>query len=77
MVKKIFTIKDMHCSSCVMRIEGIEDVLPGIQRISASYQKQTLIVEYDESLVEEEQIIASVQKLGYHVELNLPGRHDV
>ena len=69
MIKKVFTIKDMHCSSCVMRIEGIEDDLPGIRRISASYQKQQMKVEYDENITNEGQIISAIEKLGYHVEL--------
>lgn len=69
MIKKRFMIKDMHCSSCAMRIEGIEDDIPGIKRITASYQKQTMDVEFDEELTTEEQIIAAVMKLGYHVEL--------
>jgi copper chaperone CopZ len=70
MIKKTFTIKDMHCSSCVMRIEGIEDDLPGIRRISASYQKQQMVIEYDEEAINEGQIIKAVEKLGYHVEMN-------
>jgi copper chaperone CopZ len=70
MIKKTFTIKDMHCSSCVMRIEGIENDLPGIRRISASYQKQQMVIEYDEEAINEGQIIKAVEKLGYHVEMN-------
>lgn len=68
MIKKTFTIKDMHCSSCVIRIEGIEDDLPGIKRISASYQKQKMEIEYNENIINEGQIIKTVEKLGYHVE---------
>ena len=32
MVKEVFRVTDMHCSNCVMRIEGLEDDLPGVQR---------------------------------------------
>jgi len=70
MIRKIITIRDMHCSSCVMRIEGIEDDLLGINKISASYQKQQLVVDFDENLLTEEKIIASIEKLGYHPEPN-------
>jgi copper chaperone CopZ len=70
MIKKSFTIKDMHCSSCVMRIEGIEDDLPGIKRINASYQKQKMEIEYNENIINEDQIIKAVEKLGYHVEMD-------
>ncbi len=67
MTKKTFKITDMHCSSCPMRLEGIEDMLPGIHRIRGSYQKQTLDVEFDEAVVSEEQILGAIKKLGYTV----------
>ena len=50
-----------------MRLEGIEDELPGIQRIRASYQKQQMEVEYDQSQVTEAHIRAAVEKKGYTV----------
>lgn len=61
-------IPDMHCSSCAMKLEGIEDDLPGIQHARASYHKQTLEVEYDEEKVGKEEILAAVALLGYTVE---------
>ena len=69
MIKRIYSIKDMHCASCVMRVEGIEDKLPGIKQISASYQKQIMTVMYDEDVVSEDQIITAVSNLGYHIEM--------
>jgi len=69
MIKKIFSIKDMHCTSCVIRLEGIEDDLPGIKNISASYHKQILSVEFDENLVGEDQIISAITNLGYHLKI--------
>jgi copper chaperone CopZ len=58
-------IPDMHCPSCTMKLEGIEDELPGMLKIKASYHKQTLEVEYDEEQVSEAQILAEVTRLGY------------
>ena len=65
MVKQIFHITDMHCPACVMRLEGLEDELPGIRRIRGSYPKQQLEVEYEEALLTEAQIRAAVEKKGY------------
>ena len=65
MATQIFHIPDMHCTACVMRLEGLEDELPGIQRIRASYHKQQMQVEHDEAVVTVEQIAAAVEKLGY------------
>jgi copper chaperone CopZ len=65
MTKSVFRVTDMHCSSCVMLVEGIEDDLPGIQRVKASYQKARVEVEYDETIVSEAQIIAGIKQKGY------------
>jgi copper chaperone CopZ len=67
MVKQIFRIPDMHCSNCVMRLEGLEDDLPGVQSVRASYKKQQMEVDYDEAAVSPAQIVAAIQKLGYTV----------
>lgn len=68
MVKKIFRVNDMHCTNCAMRIEGIEDDLPGIKQVMASYQKSQMVVEFDEKIVSEAEIIAAVKKVGYTAE---------
>ena len=64
MVKQIFKV-EMHCTACVMRLEGLEDQLPGIQQIRASYQKQQLEIGYDAAQVTEAQIKAAAAKMGY------------
>ncbi len=65
MIKKTYRVLDMHCPSCAMRIEGLEDELPGVRRVNASYQKQQMEVEFDETTVSEAQIIAAVADKGY------------
>ncbi len=67
MVKQVFRVTDMHCSNCVMRLEGLEDDLPGVKRVRASYKKQQMEVEYDEGTVSAAQIVAAIQKFGYTV----------
>ncbi len=68
MIKKTFRVSDMHCPNCVMKVEGIEDDLPGVKQVSASYQKGQMLVEFDESQVSEAEIIAAVKKVGYRAE---------
>ena len=48
-----------------MTLEGLEDELPGIKRISASYHKQRLDVEFDETKLTGQRIIAAGKELGY------------
>jgi copper chaperone CopZ len=68
MVKKTYRVEGMSCSNCPMEVESIEDDLPGIKQVSASYQKGQMVVEFDETQVSEEQIFAAVEKKGYHAE---------
>lgn len=70
MIKKTFRVADMHCVNCAMRIEGIEDDLPGVKRVSASYPKGQMTVEFDATLLNELQIIAAVKERGYTVLLD-------
>jgi len=63
-----YRIPDMHCSACVMKLEGLEDDLPGVRMVQASYQKQSMLVEYDEGKVNEEEIRKAIRELGYTVE---------
>ncbi len=65
MIKRIFSIPDMHCPACSMRVKSIEDDVEGITYISASYHKQRLEVEFDEHKTGVEQIVTAVKKKGY------------
>jgi len=67
-VKKTFQIPDMHCSACVMKLESLEDDLPGVIMVQASYLKQSMQVEYDDRKVREGEIRKAIQGLGYTVE---------
>jgi copper chaperone CopZ len=65
MIKKVYRVEGMLCSNCAMSVEGIEDDLPGIRQVSASYQKANMSVEFEEQLVSEEQILSALVKRGY------------
>lgn len=64
-MKKTYIVSDMACSNCALRIESIEDELPGVKEVNASYHKQRMVVEFDETVVSDEQILAAVRKKGY------------
>ncbi len=67
MITKTYTIPNMHCSGCVMALESIEDELPGIERIEGSYKKQTLKIQFNETLVSEADIQAAIRQHGYEI----------
>ncbi len=65
MKKQTFKIPDMTCSNCAMKLESLEDNLDGVKEINASYHKLEMIIEYDETKLNEEQIVTAVKKKGY------------
>lgn len=67
MVKQVFRVLDMHCTNCAMTIEGLEDDLPGVKSVRASYQRGTVEVEWDERQLTEAQIRDAIAGLGYAV----------
>lgn len=48
-----------------MKLESLEDTLDGVKEINASYHKLQMTVEYDETRLTLEQIVAAVKKKGY------------
>ena len=68
-MKKIFRVLDMECPNCAMHLEGLEDDLPGVKRVSASYRKQIMEVEFDETKLTVDQIIQAANAIGYHPEI--------
>jgi len=63
-----FRVPDMECPNCAMHLEGLEDELPGIKRVTASYKKQVMEVEFDEAKLTLQQIIRAANAIGYHPE---------
>ncbi len=68
-MKQVYYVSDMHCPACSMLLEGIEDDLPGIRCIAASYHRQRLEVDFDTTQVSEAQIMAAAEALGYRLTL--------
>ena len=66
MIKKTFKVPDMSCTNCAMKLESLEDTLEGVKEIDASYHQLQMTVEYEETKLTDEQIIAAVKKKGYH-----------
>ncbi len=67
--KAVFKVTKMHCTNCAMRLQSLEDDLPGVKQVDASYQKQRMTVVFDDAAVSIPQITAAAEKLGYPAEL--------
>jgi copper chaperone CopZ len=68
MIRKTYQVAGMTCPNCAMLLEGMEDELPGIHRVIASYRKGIVEVEYDPEQVTEAHILQAISRLGYQVE---------
>ncbi len=65
MAKQVFNVKGLHCSACVMTLEGLEDELPGIRSLKVSLHKQRAEIDYDEKQINEEDIRKAFEREGY------------
>ena len=64
-MKVTYSIPDMHCNHCAMRLEGLEDELAGVTKVEASYHKQSMTVEFDPAALSEAQLVAAIAEKGY------------
>ena len=65
MAKQVFNVKGMHCSGCVMTLEGLEDELAGIRSLKVSLHKQRAEIDYDEKKISEDEIRRAFEREGY------------
>jgi len=65
MIKKIFKINGMHCTSCAMNIDGELEDTDGIKESNTNYAKSQTEVEFDEKKVNGKAIVEIIKKVGY------------
>ncbi len=74
MIRKKFTVKGMTCSSCSAHVEHDVAQVQGVIKVEVSLMTNSMIVEYDENLTNENQIIEAVVKGGYLAEIYVRNR---
>ena len=62
-------LEGLHCTSCIMNIEGELEDTPGVKKVKASFAKSEAEVTFDEALVSPEKIVGIINKLGYQAEI--------
>ncbi|MBO4312343.1 MAG: heavy metal translocating P-type ATPase, partial [Desulfovibrionaceae bacterium] len=63
--KGVFDVTGMSCAACSGRVQKAVSALAGVQEANVNLLKNSMVVEYDESLVTEEGIVQAVKKAGY------------
>src|SRR3989344_6024067 len=68
-VKKSFQIKGMHCASCVRVTERALKKVPGVKEAVVNLATEKATVTYDKDICNEQQLVESISKTGYTLEL--------
>lgn len=65
-MKKVkFDIQGMTCSSCSSHVEKAVNELNGVQNVNVNLLSNNMIVNYDETILDNKKIIQAVVKAGY------------
>ena len=65
MKKEKFNIQGMTCSSCQAHVEKAVKNLEGIKNVNVNLLSNNMIVEYDESILDNSKIVGAVVDAGY------------
>ncbi len=55
----------VHCSTCVIPIRKALEKAEGVSSVGANYMTDTILVDYDETVTNEEKILEQIKKVGY------------
>ncbi|MDT2834613.1 heavy metal translocating P-type ATPase [Vagococcus carniphilus] len=65
--QKVYSIEGMTCASCAQTVEKVTSKLPGMTEASVNLATEKLSVTYDDSVLNEDEIIKAVDEAGYQV----------
>ena len=66
----IFRIEGMNCDACANTIKNLVEKEPGVRKASVSFTDRQARVLYDPQAIQEDRLVAAIQKPGFRV----PGR---
>ena len=67
LVKMNLSVNGMHCASCIASIEKGLSALHGVKKANVNFATEKATVEFDGSLVSSQDLVETIQKLGYRV----------
>ena len=66
-MKKCYEVKGMSCAICKNTIEKNLNKLDGVAKCQVNLLENDMIIEYDENKLSENELAATVDKLGYEL----------
>ena len=74
MIRKKFTVRGMTCSSCSAHVEHDVISLNGVSKVDVNLMGATMYVEYDENILNEQDIINKVNSGGFEASIYVKNR---
>ncbi|MDX4026264.1 heavy metal translocating P-type ATPase [Aliarcobacter skirrowii] len=71
MITRKFDIKGMTCSACSNAVDRSVKKLQGVKELNVNLLNNSMLVKYEESLLDDEKIIKSVENAGYEATLKI------
>lgn len=69
MRKETYDVTGMTCSSCVRHVEKAIEKQPGVKKVTVNLLKNSMVVDYDENKLNQEEIEHAVSDAGYGAKL--------
>lgn len=66
---EVFSVNGMTCASCVRRVEKVVQKLDGIHSVSVNLATNQAQVQFDPSMVEENDIVGKINKIGFEAKV--------
>lgn len=67
MSKQVLSVPEVHCDHCVSSIEGAVGTLSGVSKVQVDLDRKDVTVDFDDSAVTLESIVAAIEGQGYDV----------
>ena len=64
-MKQKFNVYGMHCAACVSHVDKAVSKIEGVNKVNVSLLSNCMIVQYDDTQVNENDIINAVKKVGF------------
>lgn len=72
MKKQVFDIQGMSCSACSAAVDSAVNRLSGVKSVQVNLLTASMVTEFDDSVISEDDIINAVRKAGYAASIKAP-----
>lgn len=64
-MKQKFEVNGMSCAACSASVERMVSAINGVSKVEVNLMQKLMICEYDEKITSADEIIATVDKIGF------------